>query len=511
MGEDMVATELVLPAGQKLRPVDIGALAAAGYQEVSVAREPKVAILPTGDELVPVGQRPGAGQIIDSNSLMLARQVEEWGGRARRLQAVPDQKEAIANSVRQASQEHDLVLILAGSSAGSEDFTAQVVSQLGDLLVHGIAVRPGHPVILGVIDREDETAATPVIGVPGYPVSAALTGEIFLEPLLARWLGRAPMESVVREATLSRKVHSSMGDEEYLRVALAQIDGDLIAQPLSRGAGVISSLVRADGLLIIPGGVQGHEAGDKVGVRLYRAESEIERAIMVQGSHDLTLDLMAQFLARGGIRLTSANVGSLGGLIALARGYSHLAGAHLLDSESGGYNVSYVKEYLPNRAIVIVELVEREQGLILPQGNPKGIRGLQDLIRPDVHFVNRQRGAGTRLLLDYHLSEAGIDPQAIGGYQREQYTHMAVAAAVQSGAADCGLGIRAAAAALELDFIQLFHERYDLVIPRRHYESERLTPLLAALQDEAFRSEVDSMPGYSVQSMGRIIAELNSG
>jgi len=243
-----------------------------------------------------------------------------------------------------------------------------------------------------------------------------------------------------------------------------------------------------------------------VRVQLYRHPDEVERTIFALGSHDLTLDLMAQFLAGRGRRLASANVGSLGGLVALRRGEAHLAGSHLLDPETGEYNLRYIREYLPETPVVVIGLVGREQGLIVAAGNPHRLTGLADLAAAEVTFVNRQRGAGTRVLLDYHLEKAGIDAAAIRGYEHEEYTHLAVAASVSSGRAACGLGIRAAAEALSLGFVPLFSERYDLVIPREHYDGAFLRPLLDLLIDEEFRHSVAALPGYSLEPMGRIIA-----
>ena len=511
MGEDMVATELVLPANHPLRPVDLGAIAGCGHATVLVRRKPKVAVIPTGTELVPVGSAAiGPGDIIEYNSLVLAAQVEQWGGQVRRYPIVPDDFERIKAAVAEAASTHDLVLLNAGSSAGSEDFSARVVEELGALLVHGIAVRPGHPVIMGMLrpPTSDLSLPTPIIGVPGYPVSAALTGEIFVEPILAKWLGRAPQPSPTLEATITRKVLSPMGDDEYMRVTVGQVGGRVVATPLSRGAGVITSLVRADGLVRIPRHHEGLNAGDKVTVHLYRSPDEIARTIVAIGSHDLTLDLLAQFLAERGARLSSANVGSQGGLVALRRGEAHLAGSHLLDPDTGEYNVSYVKKYLPDTPVTLVTLVGRDQGLIVTPGNPKKVRTLADLGQPGVTFVNRQRGAGTRVLLDFEIGKIGLKPEEIQGYEREEYTHLAVAAAVASGVADCGLGIAAAARALGLEFIPLFKERYDLIIPQEYYVSPLLRPLLDLLHDARFREQVAALPGYDVESMGKIAAEM---
>jgi putative molybdopterin biosynthesis protein len=527
MGEDIVATQLVLPAGHILRPVDLGAIAAAGHEGISVARKPRVAILPTGSELVPIGSKLEPGDILEYNSLVLAAQVESMGGEPRRYPITKDDFDSICQRVQEAARDHDLILLNAGSSAGAEDFSAKVVDKLGTLLVHGVAVRPGHPVIMGMVNREsgtrnrksktgnrksgsvipDTSHLTPLIGVPGYPVSAALTMEIFVEPILATWLGRRPNELAVETAQLTRKITSPAGDEDYVRVAVGKVGGKLLAAPLSRGAGVITSLVQADGLVILPPGVQGVEAGEQITVHLYRSRADLERTIFCIGSHDVALDLLRQFLAEQDRRLVSANVGSQGGLIALRRGEAHVAGSHLLDSQTGEYNISYIRQYLPNILVKVVALVEREQGLLVKRGNPRGIKSLDDLSRPEIRFMNRQRGAGTRVLLDYHLGLKGIAPDSIQGYNQEEYTHLGVAAAVASGRADCGLGIAAAAQALDLDFIPLFQERYDLVIPKEYAQGELLAPLFGLLSDGEFRQAVSRLMGYHVSVMGTLILE----
>ena len=509
MGEDIVATQLVLPAGHTVRPVDLGAAAASGHTHLWAARKPRVAVLPSGTELIPVGQDVRRGDSIECNSMVLAGQVNTWGGEALRFPITPDDFELLCARVQQAADENDLVLLNAGSSAGSEDFSARVVERLGELLVHGVAVRPGHPVILGMLRRSPGAAQperrVPVVGVPGYPVSAALTGEIFVEPLISRWLGRGAFQPIEVEAALTRKVTSPAGDDDFMRVVVGRVGARLLAAPLSRGAGVITSLVRADGIAVLPRGVQGLEAGSAVRVRLYRAPEELECTLFAIGSHDLTLDLLAQHLAERGRRLVSANVGSQGGLVALRRGEAHLGGSHLLDPDSGEYNLRYLGQYLAGREVRLVAWVNREQGLLVPKGNPKGVQGLADLAREDIRFINRQRGAGTRVLLDYHLQRLGIRTEQVQGYEQEEYTHLAVAAAVASGRADCGLGVTAAAQALELDFIPLFHERYDLVIPEEYAQDELLKPVFDLMQDAAFRSEVAAMPGYDVSVMGKVI------
>jgi putative molybdopterin biosynthesis protein len=502
MGEDIVATELVLPENHLLGAIDLGALVAAGHTCVSVRRKPRVAILPTGSELVEPGTPLRPGDIVDFNSVVLASQIQEWGGSVTRIPITPDDRAVLLQRVSDALAEHDVVVINAGSSAGSEDHTASIVRELGELLVHGVAIRPGHPVILGV-----SSTGKPLIGIPGYPVSAILTSELFLRPLIYRLLALPLPERPTVQATMTRKLLSPMGEDEYVRVKLGQVGERLVAAPLSRGAGVIMSMVRADGIARIPRFSEGVHAGATVDVELLRRPDEIQRTVIAIGSHDLALDLLSNALARRspGASLASANVGSLGGLLALARDEAHLAGSHLLDEATGDYNVAYIQKHLADRRVLLVHLAGRVQGLIVPPGNPKALANLGDLARSEVLFVNRQRGSGTRVLLDHQLRLLGLEPSGVRGYEREEFTHLAVAAQVASGAADTGLGILAAARALELDFVPLFSEHYQLVIPRQYYESELLAPLLDILRGPAFRAQVDALGGYDTNNMGEVI------
>lgn len=506
VGEDVVAGELVLAENHLLRPADVGALAAAGLTSVLVRRRPRVAVLPTGDELVPPGQALRSGDIVEFNSLVLAGLARQWGAEATRWSIVPDDLAQIRAAVAEALASHDLVLINAGSSAGAEDYTSTVISELGQLLVHGIAIRPGHPAALGV------AGGVPIVGIPGYPVSAALTCELLVRPLVYRLLGLLPPERPRLKATLTRKVLSPLGLDEFMRVKVGKVGERVVATPLPRGAGVIMSLVRADGIVRIPRFSEGIQAGGEVEVELLRGPEEVARTIVVIGSHDLTLDLLASHLRRGHpeLSLSSANVGSLGGLAALRRDEAHLAGSHLLDPETGEYNVADVRRALPGRAVVLVNLVHREQGLLVRPGNPKRILGLADLTREDVTYVNRQRDAGTRVLLDYFLKKANLDPASIRGYERVEYTHLAVAASVAGGRADAGLGVLAAARALGLDFVPLARERYDLVIPREHFESPALQALLATIRGEDFQRDAAALGGYDLSETGQIVAELGA-
>ena len=501
IGEDISAAELLLPEGHRLRAVDLAAAAAAGATHLSVRRAPVVLILPTGDEVRPIGTPTGPGEILDTNSLMLATQAREAGCEARCLPIEPDDPAGLAGAVRGAVAGCDLLIIVAGSSAGRDDYTASIVAELGTLAVHGVAVRPGHPVVLGVVE------GTPVLGAPGYPVSAALTFDIFAGPLLADLEGSMPRRRPRARARLARKLASPLGMDDWVRVRLGMVGGTMVATPLPRGAGVLTSLVRADGLLVVPAGLEGHHPGEEVNVELLRGLDEISGTIVAIGSHDLVLDLAASALRADDPRVTlaSSNVGSLGGLVALRDGLCHIAGSHLLDPATGEYTLPYLDRILPGQDVSVVRLVHRDQGLMVAAGNPLGLKGIDDLARPGVRYVNRQRGAGTRVLLDHELRNRGISPDAIDGYPREEPTHLAVAAAVAAGRADAGLGITAAARAFGLDFLPVTREPYDLVVGAHDADSPRLAPLWELLESGRFRAAVQDLGGYGTEEMGRRI------
>jgi putative molybdopterin biosynthesis protein len=505
VGEDIVATELIIPENTLVRPVDMAAMIASGHTSVMVRRRPVVSIIPTGTELVEPGSELKKGDIIDFNSVMLFAMTAEYGAHGVRKNIVKDDVTSLGKMILEAHAESEIVVINAGSSAGREDFTADVIAELGDVVVHGVNIKPGKPVILGIVRGK------PVIGIPGYPVSAALTFNLFVKPLIYSLLGITPTELGTVTAKLSRQVASSLGQEEFIRVKLGRVGDSLIVTPVSRGAGALMSLVRADGIIRVPAANEGIAAGHEVMVELLRPSRDIENTIVCIGSHDNALDVLGNFLKRNHAEFTlsSAHVGSMGGLLALKRGEAHLAGMHLLDEETGEYNVGYIKKMLPDTGTVLVNLVYRTQGFIVTKGNPKRLKGFEDLTRGDVTFVNRQAGAGTRLLTDLHLRRLKIDPRKVKGYDHEEFTHMAVAAAVLSGAADIGLGVLSAAHALRLDFVPVAQERYDLAIPKRFYNTPMLQALLSIIQDDkVFRDQIASMGGYDVSDMGKIMAML---
>lgn len=505
-GEDMVATELVFARNHKITPYCIGALITAGIQSVYVWRRPRVLILPTGSELLDHENADPkalpAGKILESNSHMLGKLVEACGGDWTRHPVVADETAVIREAIEAGDLDTiDLLLVLGGSSAGSEDYTRTVIDELGEVLVHGVTMMPGKPVIAGTI-RE-----TPVFGMPGYPISAIIAFEQLVQPLLLRLQHQPEPEIPVAEALPTRKLPSRLGVEEFIRVKLGQVGQTLVATPLPRGAGSITSITEADGIIRIPSHIEGFTAETPVPVNRLRPLSAIYNNIVSVGSHDNSLDVMADLLREksGQTTLSSSHVGSMGGLMAIKKGLCHMAGTHLLDTADGSYNISYIKRYVPEKALHLIHLVDREQGLIVKPGNPKGIRDISDLGSPDIRFVNRQGGSGTRILLDYRLKQLQISPDDIAGYASEEYTHMAVAVAVLSDAADVGLGIHAAAKALGLDFIPVVTESYDLIIPDEFLETPYIRLLREIMVSAEFKSRVAGLGGYHLENAGQII------
>ena len=499
VGEDIVAGEMILTRCHRIRPIDIGVLLSGGVTEISVFAQPKVGIIPTGTEIVEPYEDPKEGDIIESNSRMFEAMVKEQGGIPKRYDIVPDDYELIKKSVLRALDENDMVIVNAGSSAGTEDYTVHVLREIGEVFVHGVAMKPGKPVILA------KACGKPVIGIPGYPVSAYLAVENFVYPVLRSFTGMKGSSGRKIRAVLSRRLVSSLKHREYVRVRVGKVGDRYVCAPLARGAGAAMSMVRADGFCVIPQETEGYEAGETVDVILFRSAEEIDRTIVCTGSHDMLLDVISDLMSgeAEGIRLSSTHIGSLGGLMALQRGEAHISPSHLLDEETGIYNESYIRSIFPGEEMVLLKGVRRIQGLMTAKGNPLGIRGIEDLKR--VRFVNRQRGAGTRVLLDYRLKQAGIKPEDVDGYDAEAATHMAVAAQVAGGEADCGMGVYSAAHAMGLDFIPVGEEEYDFVMRPETLDMPEMKCFVRLLGSDEFRAKLDELGGYSLEGSGEIM------
>jgi putative molybdopterin biosynthesis protein len=508
IGEDVIATEMVFPENHKITPYDIGALLASGYSEVSVRREPRVLILPTGSELrepdlPPAGGQNGGSGIVEYNSYVLGGLIMQDGAIPVRHPIVKDDPARIKKALLSNIAGVDLVLVLAGSSAGSEDYTRSIIEESGDVLVHGISMMPGKPALIGRIKER------PVVGIPGYPVSAVIAYERLVRPMLFQSLHVTVPERRKLRVFPTGKLPSKLGTEEFLRVKVAHVEGKFFATPLPRGSGVITSLTRADGIIRIPSLSEGLAENEETEVELLKPAEEIINTVVMVGSHDLTLDILSNLLGKiyPPIFFSSHHVGSLGGLLAIKKKFCHIAGAHLLDPGTGEYNFPYIRQHLKGIEVKVIHLVFREQGLMVRQGNPKKIRGLKDLLREEVSFINRQKGSGTRILLDHSLKNLSLDSAQIKGYEKEEFTHMAVASAVASGVVDAGLGILSASKAAGLDFIPVATERYDLIIPSSYIEDEKVQKVLETIRSEEFKAMVLRMGGYDVSRTGEELKE----
>ncbi len=490
VGEDICMGDMIAPSGTVLTPSLCGALLAGGITEIEVIRKPLVGIIPTGDEIVLPTADPQKGDIIEFNSTVFKGMLGEINAKAKVYPITPDKKELIESAIKTALSECDIVLVSAGSSAGRDDYTAEIISSLGTVLVHGIAIKPGKPAVLG------EALGKPVIGLPGYPVSAIVIMDEIVSEVVAMYYGKAkPLRKTVK-AVLAKKLVSSLKYSEYVRVSLGRINGKLSAAPLVRGAGVITSFTKADGVLIVPQNCEGLEAGEEVEIRLNKPLAEIENTLIVTGSHDPLIDEVSDFLARKGVpfRVCSTHVGSMGAVYAVRDGMAHMGGIHLLDTETGEYNKSYVEKYLPEGNAVTVKGVGRVQGLMVQKGNPLNIKEFKDI--KNCRYVNRQRGAGTRILCDYLLEKNGLTPKEIDGYHNEEFTHTAVAALIAAGNADAGLGIYSAAKMYGLDFIPICNETYEFLIDKSYLDNPMVKAFLDVLYSEEFKARLAEMGGY---------------
>ena len=502
IGEDVCAGEMILSSHMTVSPAAIGAMIAGGVLEIEVIRKPVVGIIPTGDEIIPPCTDPKPGDILEFNGSIFSAMVRSWGAEAVVYPIVPDKFERIKAMVAKAASECDMVILNAGSSAGREDYSARVIRELGQVLYHGIAIKPGKPAILGCQGEKV------ILGVPGYPVSGIIVIEQLLKPLIAHWLKAPAAVPQYGKATLTRPIVSGLKYEEFVRVRMGCVGGRLMASPLSRGSGVVSSFMKADGILEVPQGLEGYEAGEEVNVRLLSPMQKLQNTLVVIGSHDPLLDGLADMLhlENPSLYMSSSHVGSMGGIMAIRRGEAHAAGCHLLDTADGSYNRSFIKKYFPKGGVRLISCVGRQQGLMVAKGNPLNITKFSDIAKDSVRYVNRQKGSGTRILTDYLCKQEGVDASAVYGYDREELTHTSVAAQIVSSSADAGMGIYSAAKLYDLDFIPICIEEYDLIIPDHAWDTPMVQELLSILKSDAFREKMLSMGGYTVDNPGEIIS-----
>ena len=402
---------------------------------------------------------------------------------------VEDQPEKIKKAIAGAVLENDIVIISAGSSAGTRDYTADVIAELGEVLVHGVAIKPGKPVIIGRISEK------PVFGLPGYPLSALTVLREIILPFMVNY-GLVVQVPQIIQARITSAIPKEIGSDEFVLCTLGRVGDRWVVSPQSKGAGVQMSAVRANAYLRVPHVSEGFDTGDEVDACLMVTAAEAAEALLVTGSHDPVIDYLADLIRPKGITLLSTHVGSMGGILALKKDECHAAPTHLL-SDDGSYNTVFIRKYLPGTGVDLLCIAGRQQGIVSRDG-----LGFSEL--PGRSFINRQKGSGTRILLDYELKKAGIDPSALPGYEREVSTHIAVALAVKSGEADAGMCVYSAARALGLPFVPVAQERYELAFRKEYADDPRLTALITAVHSPEFKKILNNLGGYDTKETGLI-------
>ena len=492
IGETVVATEMVVPSKYIIRELDLGAILASGNSKIEVYKKPRVAVIPTGNEMVEDTKDLQKGKLMESNSRVMSALVKLYGGEPNRYGICIDDETLLEETIKKAVKENDAVLINAGSSAGTKDYTKKIIERLGKVYTHGLAIKPGKPTILGIIDGK------PVIGVPGYPVSAYIVMEKVVKEVIARMLNIEPIPRTKVNAIMTKRVVSSLKNEEFIRVALGYVEGKLVATPMERGAAAVMSMVKADGIVDLDRNTEGIEAGETVEVELYRPLEEIKKKLVIIGSHDVVIDILGDSMP-----VSSAHVGSMGGILALKANSAHIAPIHLLDKDTGEYNVPFVKKFF-DEDMALIKGLGRTQGILVPKGNKNNITSVAQLKGGKFSFANRQNGAGTRLLFDYQLEKNGVDKNEVVGYDKEYTTHLAVASAVLNGVADCGMAVLSAANIMGLDFIPVGEESYDFLVKADMLDDPRIKQFISILQSKEFKEKVEKIGGYTFNEIGKV-------
>lgn len=500
IGEDITQTQMIIPSFHQIQAVDMGPLMASQNEYIKVFSKLKVAIIPTGSEIVDVSTKKlEDGMIIDSNSSMIRSLANNLGLETKVYQIIKDEYELLKTTIKQAALECDIVLINAGSSAGSEDYTVKVIEELGHVSLHGIAIKPGKPAILGTIDQ------AMVIGLPGYPVSTYIVFEQVFKPVLLKLLHQKTYQEKI-SAKATKTAYSSLKHLEFVRVKVGYVNNEFVATPLARGAGISMSLAEADGMVVVVKESEGFKQGDQVEVVLFKPLEKLKNQITIIGSHDLILDVMQDCVNQldYAYPLSSSHVGSYAGLIALKNNECDLASTHIL-AEDGTYNIKIIQEIFKDEKMILIKGVKRRQVLGLLKGNPKQIKGISDLARADVKYVNRQKGSGTAILLDSLLKANKINPQDVNGYNFIMPSHFNVGAAIVNKTADAGILIKSIADIMNLDYIELMSEEYDFVIRAKDFNTPKIQAFISLLNSDLFKDSLSQFDSYDTSLSGKII------
>ena len=483
-GSDIARGETLLRRGARIGSREIGMLAASGLAEVDVVRRPKVAVLSTGDELVPPGEPLKPASVYDSNGAIIAAAVTEAGGEPVVFGAYPDDAAALEKAVRKALSGSDMVVLSGGTSKGAGDLSHAIVAKLGKpgILVHGVALKPGKPLCLGVVDHK------PIVVLPGFPTSAIFTFHAFAAPVIRAFAGLPPEAAQTLTAHVPVRVASEIGRKEFVLVSLIQSDDGTVAFPTGKGSGSVTSFSQADGFLEIDALASALDAGSEAQVTLIGSAAQVPD-VVIMGSHDVALDVVVGALAERGFSARTLAVGSLGGVAAASRGECDIAPVHLIDPKSGEYNV-----HLAGPGLSLVRGWQRMQGILFRSGDTRFEgRNAQDALKAALAdtsalMVNRNAGSGTRVLVDQLLQ--GARP---AGYANQPKSHNAVAAAIAQNRADWGLAIEPVAKLYGLGFLPVAPEHYDFLLVEKRKGRPAVQAFLAALKDETTRARVAAL------------------
>lgn len=491
IGEDIVTMDVLVRANEKILPQHIGALIQGGVDKIHVKEIPRVLIIPTGEEIIKPFREIHPLEFYDSNSYMIREMLNGWGASSFIYDVLPNNEKIIMKALEENYDKYHLFVILGGSAKGSKDFVPSIIKSAGELLIHGVSIQPGKPIALGLFKDK------PIVGMPGYPVSSFVDSRIFLKTAIEKMLKTSRKEFEYIKTVLKRPVPSEIGTREYIRVKLTVSNDTVVAVPIKGGASPISSVSNADGILVVPENLEGFEEGAEVDVELLVGKEDIQNQILFIGSNDPVLEKAFNIfnVENAPYHFGVINSGSFGGLLSLERGECQITATHLFDESSGTYNEAFIRKVV-SRDIIVYKFLKREQGLMLRHENSKRIKSIEDITKPNVAFVNRQKGSGTRVFLDYILKEKVIDTSSINGYENEEFTHIAVASAVKEGIADCGMGIRYVADIFGLEFIPVQEEDYDLVFTRDFYFSKNGEALIKILESKEFKDYLGKLKGY---------------
>ncbi len=497
IGEDVREGEMIIPSFTRITPETASLLYSAGVFEIKVFKKPKAIIFPTGTEIIERGKELQEGMVYETNSIFIKSYLEEFGFSVDVKKPVPDVKHELEEEIVELLKNCDALFILSGTSSGDRDYSPAIIEKLGKIHFHGLNYIPGKPFCFGEIND------IPIFCIPGYPGAALGVIKDLIKESAFYFTLYDDLKAEI-SAVSAFKIPLKLSMREFLKVRVGKIGDKFYFYPLKRGSSLLKPYIEMDGILETETYEEGINENEIKKINVIKSMDRIEKNIVFVGSNDFLIDELRDLLKVKDFEmdLSIIHTGSLGGIFAVRQGKTHVAGIHLLDEKTGEYNKSYVKKYIKDKKVVLFKLSNRKQGLIVKRENPKNIKSIEDLTREDISFINRQRGSGTRILLDYLLKRKDISSDKINGYEREVFTHLEAGIAVKKGEVDCAIAIYPTAKLLGLDFIEIGEEEYHLLMDYEFFLSERFSLLKEIINSQEFRERAEKLGGYSLEETG---------